>query len=1219
MSQPAPASCPVVIALATAWGPKFGGINAFNEDFIKSLGIFPGRAFRLLCLVQAISDAEQADVRHRFQIELLPYSINADNDLAGAATQCVKVLQQANLAADALLIFIGHDDKTGPLALALKELFSGSKVALIHHMAHGAYQSYKKSSSLSAREKSEHQMDLFGKADVCLAVGPMLKAQLHGSLNTYPKRPEVHMLVPGLSDPTAFEVGLPDQPSHSFTAFVAGRLSAEDDRIKQGWLALRGFGRAVRDTQSEHHALNALRQSPRLRMRGVTADEEPALAGALVDSAEREIARDFTDYTDDRRAYFQGMASASVVLMPSWHEGFGLVAWEAIACELPVLIGEQSGVYRLLKNELAGAGLGSDQSVFVVNVNGNTPDNNGEFNHTEQDVDNVARHLVALGANIGRAKTQAQKLRRQVLLQYDWKRCAGDFAEAVSNTLCVTLHSAAVPAPQPSPALAETVLPPASVRIPVWLRLPAAQAWQPELGLSPSKLLMARDEVVPFDPVRLPEINRLMAWADGSRAMDIQLVTGAGGLGKTRLAYEMARQLQKTNAWHSLWLGSELPETWASEWRQLCHRTDKPLLLVIDYAEARQAVLLGLLQQVLERLAESAGAVPARKVRILLLARSSLWWQSLRQSAHCSETVAGWLLENVGGAQWGLPEWNAQMETRRESYLAAMRAYARVQGVAESPYVPKLGDAVFARPLYLHMAALAALDGQRPETEASLLEVQLHHEWRYWFGFLGDSKVEYDDWADAMAWLALRQGAHPKDLAQALAALGVESAGLGKGLQKFYAAAGGVAGLQPDLLAEFLLRQRLGQARGVEILALALPQGAGPQVLGKVLEVIGRLSVDKGAVLEFAALPVWRQVLAKGLANAWPALGTALVVAAHMAEAGLGALLCHAWVQLPAQQQKTLAQELDFPYYSSNLLQLKPLVRRSVLQAAGTPAKRAAALNNLVVALAQMGGTAARAEALECARESVKVYRELAQTQPAAYLLDVAMSLNNLANLLYEQGEAAARAEALECARESLQIRRELAQTQPAAYLPYVAGALNNLAISLSEQGDAAALAQALEYARESVKVYRELAQTQPAAYLPYVATALNNLANRLSEQGGVAARAEALECARESLLIWRELAQTQPAAYLPDVARSLNTLASSLSEQGDAAARAEALECAREAVTLNAILHQQMPAAFEKNFIISIQTFAQIATESGLDAQAELHALVPSWNPPDS
>ncbi|MDR0226964.1 MAG: hypothetical protein LBI66_11125, partial [Burkholderiaceae bacterium] len=69
------------------------------------------------------------------------------------------------------------------------------------------------------------------------------------------------------------------------------------------------------------------------------------------------------------------------------------------------------------------------------------------------------------------------------------------------------------------------------------------------------------------------------------------------------------------------------------------------------------------------------------------------------------------------------------------------------------------------------------------------------------------------------------------------------------------------------------------------------------------------------------------------------------------------------------------------------------------------------------------------------AREAAETYRQLANSQPAAYQLGLAMSLNNLANRLSEQGDAESRAEALGCAREAVDIYTALPEKQRTLFL----------------------------------------------------------------------------------------------------------------------------------------------------------------------------------------
>jgi hypothetical protein len=219
----APASGAVIVTLATAWGPKFGGINSFNTEIVKSLGTLPTRHYGLICVVPGPATQElQEELRLRFHIQLVSLEAKEGEFAKGSALEILKRLDVAS--EPHRFIWIGHDDKSGPLALELKSLVTGSQAILINHMAHGAYQSFKKGSSLGTLEKRQHQLDLFSKADLCLAVGPMLRSHLQDLFACVPKSPTVEMLVPGLADPTDYGVEIRDSAPENFVAFMAGRL-----------------------------------------------------------------------------------------------------------------------------------------------------------------------------------------------------------------------------------------------------------------------------------------------------------------------------------------------------------------------------------------------------------------------------------------------------------------------------------------------------------------------------------------------------------------------------------------------------------------------------------------------------------------------------------------------------------------------------------------------------------------------------------------------------------------------------------------------------------------------------------------------------------------------------------------------------------------------------------------------------------------------------------
>jgi len=161
--------------------------------------------------------------------------------------------------------------------------------------------------------------------------------------------------------------------------------------------------------------------------------------------------------------------------------------------------------------------------------------------------------------------------------------------------------------------------------------------WQPGGAVSESQLLRAEEARVPFDPARQPDLDALHAWLDDPHwPQAIRLVTGAGGLGKTRLALQLCRQ-RLGIGWHPGLLDPSIePNGITVAWRDLL-RFKQPLLIVIDYAETRQAVLLALVKSMLQSPLDGGQAV-----RVLLLARGGMVG-SLTEQRQPLRAVSEWL------------------------------------------------------------------------------------------------------------------------------------------------------------------------------------------------------------------------------------------------------------------------------------------------------------------------------------------------------------------------------------------------------------------------------------------------------------------------------------------------------------------------------------------------------------------------------------------------
>ena len=124
-------------------------------------------------------------------------------------------------------------------------------------------------------------------------------------------------------------------------------------------------------------------------------------------------------------------------------------------------------------------------------------------------------------------------------------------------------------------------------------------------GDGPAGLLDPRRGLVDFTG-RERELAGLLAWCQDGRPRGVQLVTGPGGVGKTRLSVELCARLEPAG-WRCVRAGDQQEAAALAAARR---GWPDPVLLVVDYAETR--IGLG---ELLRGVAADAGVV-----RVLLLA-----------------------------------------------------------------------------------------------------------------------------------------------------------------------------------------------------------------------------------------------------------------------------------------------------------------------------------------------------------------------------------------------------------------------------------------------------------------------------------------------------------------------------------------------------------------------------------------------------------------------
>lgn len=404
-------SSPALVIFATAWGARHGGVNSFNMELCTALVRVVENKYKIICIVPGVGSETQAVIDGVEVVSLLGSGVT-DQLEVNRAYEVVKRLENNYK----VLWWIGHDVITGPIAFKASEL-AGGKVAVIHHMNYAAYKSYTGINGAQLQKTIEDQRALIRAADRVLAVGPKL-AKSARKMRDSDGINSVTELVPGLALMQGLEV------EEGFSAITFGRLDRKTDRLKLARLAVAAFGRASGQPG------NPLGYDATMTVIGVPDDsgedgentEVTELRRIAEEQAQRAVVVNVFPFLDDRDRLLDELRHHSVCLMLSLHEGFGLVGWEAIAAEVPLILSRNSGLYEFIDRNLEGLGTGLVQGVDIQGKE-------------TSDIDAVVRSLLWIRSHGPRAKSDAKKLKKLLSKLCTWEDTAGTLVEALGLEL----------------------------------------------------------------------------------------------------------------------------------------------------------------------------------------------------------------------------------------------------------------------------------------------------------------------------------------------------------------------------------------------------------------------------------------------------------------------------------------------------------------------------------------------------------------------------------------------------------------------------------------------------------------------------------------------------------------------------------------------------------------------------------------------------------------
>lgn len=318
-----------------------------------------------------------------------------------------------------------------------------------------------------------------------------------------------------------------------------------------------------------------------------------------------------------------------------------------------------------------------------------------------------------------------------------------------------------------------------------------------------SALLRAEYGVVPFWG-RAELVDDLTGWAAAGPRVGVRLYTAAGGMGKTRLLIELCARLRDAG-WRTGFLRQDVSQVDAAHLAHL-GREVPGVLAVVDYCETRQ--------QAVGRLVDAA-LRSGTNTRIVLLARAAAdWWHQLRQ---LPDTL-GDFLNGPGVTVHDVPPLAPDLVRRKEVTDLARHTFAEVLGRPVPAGDGDLSADAYDRVLFLHLHALAAVEGVAAGNARALLDFALRREQGFW-----DSGLRAADLplltgrpirqAAALATLAGSAGDFDKAtrlLARAPLLAGQPAASIGRVaelLHRVYPSDAWLSGVQPDLLGEHLVEQ----------------------------------------------------------------------------------------------------------------------------------------------------------------------------------------------------------------------------------------------------------------------------------------------------------------------------------------------------------------------------------------------------------------------------
>jgi glycosyltransferase involved in cell wall biosynthesis len=344
--EPAPAAAPqrqglptrAVLVIADGWSGHVESIATLNRPLCEAMARVGADVY---CLVPT-STGEERDQARNAGVKLV------DALTVPGMSERESLLRKPPIPDDVVVdTIIGHGRVTGQIAQALaRDHFPTATHVHVVHVAPDQVEWYQldqeSDAGQLAAERSKIEIALAVSADRVVPVGPRLDEWMQRELHVAGGKPPV-CLDPGFDlGPTTARSALPGIPQILLLA------RPEDEPRKGIGIAARATGRAMHFCPAGTRWELVIRGSAPRHGAALRKDVLGWVGHPAVDVVVRDDSHDRAELKTDLRR-------ASLVLMPSRTEGFGLVGFEAVRAGTPALISDQTGLATLMGKVLSAA------------------------------------------------------------------------------------------------------------------------------------------------------------------------------------------------------------------------------------------------------------------------------------------------------------------------------------------------------------------------------------------------------------------------------------------------------------------------------------------------------------------------------------------------------------------------------------------------------------------------------------------------------------------------------------------------------------------------------------------------------------------------------------------------------------------------------------------------------------------------------------------------